>query len=271
MNNFLKKQPTENINGKQTLVDDISTYEMTCKMLELCDNAIVASPSDAVRNEIIRLHTHVQAFYETEALVKVMNHFGADVTTTIEGELVASHIPFVHPIDPEDPSCETTEPVYDDEKYSLIVYPPYASDCYPITWAKWAIFISDTPRRERDEKTVESGIAIDFIDRYHKHMCQYNIPTTKGLEEELREILGIDKDVKSEYIAKQIRIRTIRRFRIIQGFSPYNDVFYPCDDDFFFNPMYLENKELLAFIERGAVKEDDSSQTQNTEVYDEKK
>jgi hypothetical protein len=265
MKKIAKQQPVEKITGKQTLVNDISTYEMTCKMLELCDNAIVASPSDAVRDEIIRLHAHVQAFYETEALVKVMNHFGADVTTTIEGELVASHIPFVHPIDPEDPSCETTEPVYDNEKYSLIVYPPDASDYYPTTWAKWAIF-SDTPI-ERD-KIVDSGIAIDFIERYHKHMHRYGfIPTTKRLEEELREILGIDKDVKSEYIAKQIRIRSIRRIHIIQRFYPY--------EDFFFNPMSLENmsledKELLAFIERGAVKEDNSSQPHNTEVYDEK-
>ncbi|BAG84068.1 hypothetical protein [Candidatus Azobacteroides pseudotrichonymphae] len=258
MNNFLKKQTAENINGKQTLVNDISTYEMTCKMLELCDNAIVASPSDAVRDEIIRLHAHVQAFYETEALVKVMNRFGADVGTTIEGELLASHIPFVHLIDPEDPTCKTTEPVYDDEKYSLIVYPPDASDYYPTTWAKWAIF--SYTHRKRD-KIVDSGIAIDFIERYHKHMHRYgSIPATKELGEELREILGIDKDVKSEYIAKQIRIRSIRRIHIIQRGNPYYD------DGFFFNPMSLEDKELLAFIERGAVKEDNSSQPHNTEV-----
>jgi hypothetical protein len=223
--------------------DDISTHEMICKILELCDNEIKLSPSDAVRDEIIRLRAHVQAFYETEAIVKVMNHCGGvEVTTTIEGELRASHIPFD---DRDKTTCES-KPSYDDEMYALFVYPPSVNDYFHVTWATWAVV--DTARKRG---IVECGTAIDFITR-----CELNYSSRKGNEEDLRKILGIDKWVKSEYIDKQLRIQSI------QNFSPGCGIF---------NIPYEVNEELLAFIERGALKEDNSSQTQNTEVYDEKK
>jgi hypothetical protein len=166
---------------------------------------------------------------EIQALAKLITHYGPELIPD-KGECArgvigrdaafkASYIPFFYWDENGDGDVmEKLKPIFDDKKCSLFLYPPHGD----ITWATWILF------NEEKNMIEKKGITIEFVIEYNDNIevCYNPGPeeVTEAATKELREILGIDQNVKSEYIEKQIRIHNLNSFNSM--YSYYSEEMY---------------------------------------------